>query len=91
MALLEIFDVNNSSSSHVDNHKNNFLVLGEGPIFGINGNLGWPEKEKFVLVLVNQTQNFAWFCIIMLIVIWLLMEKKSLSLKPKLKMFNFPT
>ena len=40
MALLEIFDVNNSSSSHVVNHKNNVLVLGEGPIFGINGNLG---------------------------------------------------
>ena len=29
-----IFGVDNSSSSHADNHKNNFLVLGEGPTFG---------------------------------------------------------
>ena len=26
-----IFDVNNCSSSHINNRKNNFLVLGEGP------------------------------------------------------------
>ena len=32
-----IFGVDNSSSSHVDNQKNNFLVLGEGTAFGING------------------------------------------------------
>ena len=25
------------SSSHADNHKNNFLVLGEGATYGING------------------------------------------------------
>ena len=31
-----IFGVDNSSSSHVDNRKNNFLVLGKGPTFGIN-------------------------------------------------------
>ena len=39
MALLEIiiFSVNNSSSSHVDNRKNNFLILGLGPTYGING------------------------------------------------------
>ena len=28
-----IFAVDNSSSSHSDNHKNNILVLGEGPKF----------------------------------------------------------
>ena len=32
-----IFTANNSSSSHTDNHKNKFLVLSEGPVFGING------------------------------------------------------
>ena len=32
-----IFDVDNNSSSHSDNRKNNFLILGEGPTFGING------------------------------------------------------
>ena len=40
-----IFGVDNSSSSHADNHKNNFLVLGEGPTFGINGSFGSPEKK----------------------------------------------
>ena len=32
-----IFGVDNSSSSHADNLKNNFLVLGEGDTFCING------------------------------------------------------
>ena len=31
-----IFGVDNSSSSHADNRKNNFLMLSEGPTFGIN-------------------------------------------------------
>ena len=31
-----IFDVDNSSSSHSDNYKNNFLILGESTTFGIN-------------------------------------------------------
>ena len=35
-----IVGVDNGSSSHVDNRNNNFLVLGEGPIFGINGRFG---------------------------------------------------
>ena len=32
-----IFGVDNSSSSHADNRKNSFLVLGVGPTDGING------------------------------------------------------
>ena len=39
------FGVDNSSSSHADNPKNNFSVLGKGPTFGINGRLGSPEKK----------------------------------------------
>ena len=35
-----IFDVDNNSSSHTDNCKNNFLILGESPAFGINGSFG---------------------------------------------------
>ena len=53
-----IFGVDNSSSSHADNHKNNFLILGEGPTFEINGSFGSSEKS-LVLILVNQPQNFA--------------------------------
>ena len=48
-----IFGVDNISSFHADNRKNNFLVLGEGPTFGING------RKNLVLILVKQTQNFA--------------------------------
>ena len=41
-----IFGVDNSSSSHSDNRKNNFLVLGEGPFFGSNGSFG-SQGRKF--------------------------------------------
>ena len=41
-----IFGVdNNSSSSHFDNRKNKFLILGEGPTYGINGSFGSPKKN----------------------------------------------
>ena len=43
-----IFGVDNSLSSHADNLKNNFLVLGEGDTFGNNGarkNFGALEKK----------------------------------------------
>ena len=39
------FDVDNNLSSHSDNLKNNFLMLGEGPSFGINGSFGSPDKK----------------------------------------------
>ena len=50
-----IFDIDNSSSSHTDNRKNNFLVLGAGPIRDINDSTGSTEK-KLVSILVKQTQ-----------------------------------
>ena len=37
--------------------KNNFLILGEGDTFDVNGSNGAPEKS-LNLILVNQTQNF---------------------------------
>ena len=45
-----IFDVDNNSSSHADSWKNNFLVLGEGPTYGINGS--FHQRKCFVLILV---------------------------------------
>ena len=39
IGTVAIFDVDNSSSSHADNRKNYFLVLGQGPTYGINGSL----------------------------------------------------
>ena len=65
-----IFGVDNSSSSLSEIRKNNFSVIGEGLTFGIWCNL--------VLILLKQTENFAWVYIIMLIiVICFLMEKKA--------------
>ena len=40
-----IFGVDNSSSSHSDNFKNNFLILDEGLTYGANGSLGSPQKK----------------------------------------------
>ena len=51
-------DVDNSSSSHSDNRKYIFIILGEGDTFGFNGSFGAPEKG-LILILVKQTQNFA--------------------------------
>ena len=48
------------------------------------------KKKNLVLILLKQTQNFVWVYIIMLItVICLLMKKKSLNLKPTIKMLTF--
>ena len=40
-----IFGADNSSSFHSDNRKNNFLILGEGPTYSINGSFGSSEKK----------------------------------------------
>ena len=48
------------------------------------------HRKNLVLILVRETQNFAWFYTIMLInVICLLMENKSLNLKLTIKMLTF--
>ena len=44
------------------------MILGEGPDFGINGSFGASEK-KMILILVKETQNFVWVCVIMLIIV----------------------
>ena len=40
-----VFRVDNSSSSHSDNRRNNFSLLGEGTTFGINRSFGALEKK----------------------------------------------
>ena len=48
------------------------------------------QRKSLVLTLVEQTQNFVWVSIIMLIiVILLLMKNKPLTLKPTIKMLTF--
>ena len=53
-----VFGVDNTSSFHADNCKNIFLVLGEGPILGINGSFGSPEKN-FSINFGKVNKNFA--------------------------------
>ena len=60
-----IFAVDNSSS-HTDNRKNNFSVLGDGATQGINDDTDSAEK-KLLLTLVKQIQNFAKVYITMVI------------------------
>ena len=83
------FGVVNSLLTHADIQKNKFVMLGEGPTFQFNESFDSAEKS-IVLILVNHPQNFAWVRIIMvIIVICLLIEKKSLNFKPTIKMLNF--
>ena len=64
-------------------------MLSEGDTFRINGSFGAPEKS-LLLILVKQTQNFAWVYIVILITAFcLIMEKKYLSLKPTIEMLVF--
>ena len=85
--MKKLFD--NSSSSHTDNCKNDFLVLGEGDTFGINGSFGAPEK-KLVLTLLKQRQNFVRVYITtVIIVICLLIEKIYMKLKQTIKMSTY--
>ena len=54
-----IFGFDRSLSSHADNRKNNFLISGGSPTYGINGSSGSPEK-RFSL---NFTKANAMFCL----------------------------
>ena len=54
-----IFGVDNSLSSHTYNRKNIFLVLGEGPTYGINESFGPPGKKFSINVSKTNTK----FCL----------------------------
>ena len=95
-----IFGVDNSSLPHADNRKNNFLVLGEGPTFKINGSFGSPEKTfsinlskantKFYLSLHYNADNTYLFVIFKKFLIILKLNfKKFLNLKLTVKMLTF--
>ena len=47
-----IYSVDNSSSSHADNRKNNFLVLDEGPTLELMKDLV-DQRKSLVLILVK--------------------------------------
>ena len=52
-----IFSVDNTSKSHSDNRKNNFMILGKGLTFGINGSFGAQKKKKKTLILISIKQT----------------------------------
>ena len=66
-----IFGVDNSASSHADNAKNHFLMLGKVPTFRISGSFGSPKKKfsisfrkantKFCLSLIYNADNNYFF------------------------------
>ena len=78
----------NSSASHTYNCKNNFL--GERDIFGINGSFGAPKKKCSIKFSKAKTRFcFRVYITIMTIVICLLMENKSISIKLIIKRSTF--
>ena len=86
-----IFGVDNSSSSDADDRKNDFLVLGEGPAYGINGSFGSTEEKfgidfsrantKFCLSLLYNADNSYLF----------VNRKETFKFKADNKNVNFPT
>ena len=72
-----IFAVANSSSSYADNLKNNFLILGKGWTFhGINGRFGSAKKKFKIYFTKSDTKFCLSLHILLIIVIYLLKEKK---------------
>ena len=86
-----IFDVDNSSSCHSENRRKNFLILGEGPTYGIKGSFGATEKmfrinfskvnTKYCLIFHYNGDNSYLF----------VYGKEIFEVKAGNKNFNFPT
>ena len=66
-----------------------FLILGEGDTFGINGSFGAPEKKFSINFSKANTKVGLSLHIMLITVVCLLMEKKSLNLKLTIKMLTF--
>ena len=77
---LVIFGVDNSLSFHSDNYKNNFLILGEGPTYGINENFGLPEI-KFCISFFKANTTFRFSLHLMLITYLFFTGKEIFKLK----------
>ena len=63
-----IFGVDNNSSSHTDNRKNKFLVLGKGPFDGTNDK-HWCSRKEFS---INFSKEKIKFCLGLILPIILL-------------------
>ena len=56
---ITIFGIDNSSLSHTDNLKNDFLILGERDSFGIKRSFGAPGKK----INMNFSKSKTKFCL----------------------------
>ena len=83
------FDVDNSLSSHVDNRKNNFLILGLGPTFGINRSFGSPEKKFSINFTTANTKFYLSLRYIANNSYLFVNGKKQLDLKLTIKLLTF--
>ena len=63
-----IFGVNNNSSSDADNHKNDFLMLVEVRICGINESFGATEQKISIKFTIAKTK-FCLICIMRVIIV----------------------
>ena len=85
-----IFGLDNSSSPHSDNPKNNFFVLDQGPAYGINGSFGPLKKKK---ISINSTKANRKFCSSLHYnadnIYLFVNEKQYLNLKLTIKMLTF--
>ena len=83
--------VDNSSSSHSDNCKINFLILGEGPSYNINGSFGLPGKK----LSINCSKTNTKFCLSLQYNAgnsYLFVNRKEIfTFKADSKHVNFPT
>ena len=79
--------IDNSSSFYTGNHKNIFLVLGKGPTYGINNNVGTANK-KCSINLSNPMTHFFLSLHYNVDNSYLFVNEKR-SLKPMIKISTF--
>ena len=84
-----IFDVDNTLSSHSDNRKNNFLVLGDGPTYAINGSFGSSERKFKINFFKVNTKFCLSFHYNFQYSYFFFNGKKSLNLKLAIKKLPF--
>ena len=75
-----IFSIDNISSVHTDKYKSSLLVLSERPTNDINYSIGIPEFN-FSIKFTKANVKFCSILTMVIIVLCLLMEKKSITLR----------
>ena len=53
-----IFGVDMNSSGHIDNKEKDILILGKGPINGLDDTMCYQQKLNIQLIFQDQIENF---------------------------------